>query len=192
MPVKARPGREFEVAVSAFLQKLDPSAEVLFDHHVCDPDTGTYRQCDAWINTSIGGHIPLTIYVSCKDSANKKNKLDIGDICTFKADIDSVRASTGIIYSSVGFTQPALAKAKALNVSCCRLYRNEPADIPQSLMFEHFSSDPVVKLVVEGTYQGSKNLTWNDLFDMTLEDKQPQNVLDAIAEAFTEGEKNSV
>ena len=37
---KKRPGREFEEAVYAFVNTLDPSAEVIYDHRVLDRDSG--------------------------------------------------------------------------------------------------------------------------------------------------------
>jgi predicted helicase len=129
---KQRPGSEFEEAVYHFAQKLDPSAEVLFNHSVPDRDTGEPRQCDVWINAKFGGHWPLAILVSCKDH---KRKLHSGDIGTFRDEVRSTGASTGIIYSRADFTEPGLRKAQANGFPCCRIYQREPADIPESFFF---------------------------------------------------------
>lgn len=171
--------RDFEEAVFAFVKTLDPSAEVLFNHKVPDRDTGTLRQCDAWINAKFGGHLPISILVSCKDYNSKK--LDIGDIGTFCNEVRSTGASTGVIYSHIGFTQPALDKAKANGLSCCRLYRNEPADIPQVISISQFVCTLNVEFKLVTDLRLSNFKTWNDLFDVYV--KTPdgdKTILDII------------
>ncbi|MCF7956642.1 MAG: restriction endonuclease, partial [Phycisphaerae bacterium] len=121
--------KQFEKDVWAFANTLSTSAEVLFDHKVMDKDTGSQRQVDVWINAKLGNHIPISILVSCK---NYKRKLDITHIESFIAEVHSTSASTGVIYSSSGFTKPALKKAESHGMACCRLFRNEPTDIPKS------------------------------------------------------------
>jgi hypothetical protein len=178
-----KPGYEFERAVYAFVEALDPTAEVLFNHKVRDRDTSTLRQCDVWINAKFGGHWPLSILVSCKDHSRK---LDIGDIGTFCNEVRSTGASTGVIYSSSGFTRPGVAKAKANGISCCRLYQDEPPDIPDSVWFEHFACTQSVKLALGTDLRGTRFATWNDLFELKGDDTDT-TVLDLIFEAFIEG-----
>ena len=161
---KQRHGLAFEKAVYAFVNTLDPKAEVLFDHKVPDRDTGTPRQCDVWINANFGGHWPLSILVSCKDH---KKKLNISDIGTFKDEIHSTGASTGVIYSKSGFTKPAIEKAKSSGIACCRLYENEPADIPDLFTFESYAFTPQVKLALESNVENTMIKTWGDIFALS-------------------------
>ena len=76
----ARKGKQFEDAVHRFAKAINPEAKVFFDHHVPDREAGTPRQCDVWIETTIGNHWPIAIYVSCKDY---RRKLDISHIDNF-------------------------------------------------------------------------------------------------------------
>lgn len=179
-------GADFEKAVFTFAKTLDPAAEVLFDHKAPDRDTGTPRQCDVWINAKFGGHWPLSILVSCKDH---NTKLDIGDIGTFCDEVRSSRASTGVIYSRAGFTKPALEKAKSNGVACCRLYQNEPADIPSSIVFEHFACTPQIRLALQTDVSKTQLKTWNDIFDIP---EGNMNLLDVIASEFAKGENASI
>lgn len=184
-------GREYEQAVYTFAQTLDPSAEVLFDHYVPDRDTGTPRQCDVWINAKFGGHWPLSILVSCKDHSRK---LDIGDMEKFAGEVRSTGASTGVIYSRAGFSQPALDKAKANGLSCCRIYRNEPADLPSSLfLLDQFQCTLNWQLNLIANLEALGLVIWNDLLDMDSGRKDKHHtLLDVIASAFFDKQKKSL
>jgi len=179
-------GLAFEKAVHAFANTLDPKAEVLFDHKVPDRDTGTPRQCDVWINAKFGGHWPLSILVSCKDH---KKKLSVDDIGTFRDEIRSTGASTGVIYSKSGFTRPAIEKAKSSGIACCRLYENEPADMPNIIAFESYAFTPQVKIALVNKFDEPMIKTWGDLFDL-MEDGIP--LVELIEFAYLDAEKKSV
>ena len=183
---KRRPGLEFEEAVYRFAKTLDPKAEVLFNHSVPDRDTGEPRQCDVWINAKFGGHWPLSILVSCKDH---KRKLHSGNIGTFRDEVWSTGASTGVIYSRAGFTKPALRKAQANGYSCCRIYQNEPADIPASICFEHFSCSPRIRLALLTEVPRSTLKTWQDIFILR---QGESTILDGICMAVREVEEQAV
>jgi hypothetical protein len=183
-------GRDFELAVYDFAKSVDSSAQVLFDHSVRDRDTGELRQCDVWINALFGGHWPLSILVSCKDH---KRKLHVGDIGAFLDEIRSTGASTGVIYSRTGFTKPSLLKARANGVACCRLYRNEPADIPQSIFFEQFTCNPSVQLIIKTDPIPPHLVTWNDIFSVTVEaENGSSTILELIAATYHDAEAQSV
>lgn len=184
----ARQGKDFERAVASFVQKLDPTAEVIFDHNVPDRDTGTPRQCDVWIEARFGGHIPMSILVSCKDHGRK---LHIGDIGTFCDEVRSTGASMGIIYSRSGFTEEALKKAKVHGLACCRLYRGERADLPEMVWFNEFVCSQSISLAMLSDLKGSGVEFWTDVFGLTCRDGDAV-VLDAIMEAFIKGGQASV
>lgn len=179
-------GLAFEKAVFAFANTLDAKAEVLFDHKVPDRDTGTPRQCDVWINAKFGGHWPLSILVSCKDH---KSKLDINDVGTFLEEKRSTGAGYGVIYSKAGFTKPAIEKAKVNGIACCKLYQNEPADIPELIVFESFACLPQIQLGVLNIQSLRSLQVWNNIFD--LEDGG-EKFIDYIEKEFHTAEKQSI
>ena len=183
-------GKDFEIAVYNFVKTLDPDSEVIFDHKIPDKDTGTLRQCDVWINAMFKGHWPLSILVSCKDW---DKKIDIGEIGKFINEIKSTGASFGVIYSRVGFTKPALKKAKANGISCCRLYQNEPADIPELLIFQPFVCSPSIRIDLLSGIPGGEISTWNDLYHLEVVYKDIKfTIIDLITKFFHEGETKSM
>lgn len=186
MNKKRRLGAEYEEAVYRFVKILDPTAEVILDHSVPDRDTGEPRQCDVWINAKFGGHWPLSILVSCKDH---KRKLHSGDIGTFRDEVYSTGASTGVIYSRAGFTKPALRKAKVNNFSCCRIYQNEPADIPGSLCFIQFACSPQIRLAMKPDLQNNNLKTWHDMFVLKQDER---TILDVICAETENCEETTV
>jgi len=184
-----KPGKHFEEAVYRFARSLDPSAEALFNHGIRDRDTGKLRQCDAWINTSFGQHWPLSILVSCKDRRKSGRRLDTGDIGAFCDELRSTGATVGVIYTNTGFTGPALDKARANGITCCRLYQHEPADVPTVLCFEQFAVGQSIAVVLQNDLRQSGLKTWNDLFALHPAQCQPDaTVLDIICDAFRSAE----
>lgn len=139
--------KEFEQAVAAFLQALDPAARVIHDKLVPDADTGAPRQRDVWIETSFGGHLRIAILVSCK---RKKTKLSQQDVDAFVMELRSSGANKGVLYAYRGFSKPALAKAAKLGISCCILYENRPPEIPEVLAFTAYCFRERVRLSVTG------------------------------------------
>lgn len=117
----------------------DQEAQVTHDAMIPDKDTGTLRQRDIWIETKVSKLFSLKILVSCK---RYKTKLNQQHIDAFIGELLSSGAQKGVIYSYSGFTKPALDKAKARGISCCRLYQNEPADIPELLSFHAYLMTP--------------------------------------------------
>jgi len=187
-----KPSEQFEKDVWAFVKALDPFATVFFNHKVQDINTKTLRQVDAWINAKYGGHIPISILVSCK---KYKRKLNITHIESFNSEVRSTGASTGVIYSSSDFTGPALAKAKSLGLQCCRLFRNQPAELPTSLVFSlgnYVCYSRFRMILLQADYQvlKQKNITyWHELLNIRVtEDK---TLLDYIVTRFCENEQPS-
>ena len=179
-----RRGREFEEAVYQFMTALDPNAKVQFDVKVLDRDTGTKRQVDCWIDAKIGGHIPFSVAVSCKDH---RRPVDISKMETFCSEISSTGANMGVMYSSSGYTEPALEKARSLRIQCCRLYRDQPADIPEIIFIDQFLSNPQARvLLLEHSEFDEDVRTWGDLFELAFDsDRGERNVLDVIEDAYT-------
>ena len=181
-----RSGLKFEEAVYTFAKTLDASAEVLFDYKIKDRDTGELRQCDVWINAKFGGHWPQSILVSCKDHTRK---LDVGDVGAFCDEIRSTNATMGVLYSKSGFTKPAIQKATANGIACCRLYDNEPADLPTPIWIVIFLCKSTIQLRVSDA--DLRLHTWHDLFSSTIRENN-KTTLEVIASVFAQGEANAI
>ncbi len=129
--------KSFEDAATAVLQALEPGVLVTGDAHTVDPDNGTLRQRDVWIEMPIfGGQAVAKILVSCK---RKKARLSAQDLDHFWGEKERARAHMGILYSHGGYTQPALKKAAAMGIACCTLFEDRPADLPGVLIFDAYS-----------------------------------------------------
>src|SRR6266542_1344050 len=122
---------KFEQAVATFLEALDHSAHIIHDVQIPDKDTGSLRQRDVWIESSVAG-FPIRILVSCK-YYNKK--LSQQDIDAFIGELRSSGANKGVIYSKHGFYEDAIKKAKINEIACCILLQDaNPSElIPDKL-----------------------------------------------------------
>ena len=95
----------------------------------------------------------------------------------------------GVLYSKSGFTKPAIKKAEANGIICCRLYENEPADLPSSIWIRHYQCKSALQLELVSNPTDSKLETWGDLFIVPF---QETTVLDTIASVFSENEQKAV
>ena len=184
-------GKSFEIAVYEFLKALAPGSKVDFDCKIPDKDTRKLRQVDAWIVTKIAGHIPISILLSCKDY---KRKLNVSHIETFLSEIDSTSASTGVIYSSSGFSNAALEKAKANGISCCQLFCGKPASLPPKLSFNSYVCKPRIALVLDETTKeklyNKGIVSWDKLLEIKVE--RDITLLKAIDQAYVNAEKEAI
>lgn len=178
----------FEEAVEQFLRALAPGPRIVHDVKLPDADTGLPRQRDVWIETALGGHIPMKILVSCK---REKRKLHQQDIDHFWGEFQSSGAHKGVIYSHSGFTQPAIEKATVKGISCCRLYQKEPADLPESLAFTAYLTAPQAGLSVSVSDAIPHSATWSHVFALPGPGTHA-TVLDAIVERYREFEQDGV
>ncbi len=122
--------RKFEEAVATFLRALDPQAKIAHDISIPDKDTGTPRQRDVWIDTSVAG-INVSIYVSCKDYKRKINQQDMDAVI---GELASSGAHKGVIFAKNGFGEDAIEKAKAHDIDCCILLGdNGSIELPKEL-----------------------------------------------------------
>lgn len=125
--------RTFEEAVARFIAAIGGNAKVVHDAKIPDVHTRTPRQRDVWIEWSIFNHFPAKALVSCKHYATP---LDQQDIDRFNGEFISSGAQVGIIYAKTGFNARALDKARVLGIHCCRLYENEPSEIPNGFAID--------------------------------------------------------
>jgi hypothetical protein len=184
-------GKSFEIAVYEFLKALAPGSKVDFDCKIPDKDTGKLRQVDAWVVANIGGHIPVSILISCKDY---KRKLSVSHIETFLSEINSTSASTGVIYSSSGFSSTALKKAKAKGISCCQLFCGKPTLLPPKLSFNSYVCKPRIALTLDETTKerlyNKGVVSWDKLFEIKVE--EDITLLEAIDRAYVNAEKEAI
>ena len=184
-------GKQFELAVHSFVSKLDPNAKVIFDHKATDKDTGKERQIDVWVETLIANHFPINILISCKDY--KTSKVNVTHIGAFINEVRSTGASTGILYSKSGFTKSAIKKAAANGLSCCRLYDNDPPDLPDLLVFQHFASRPVRQFQYIESININEVKSWGQLYDLELpEGKTVYEVLESCLHNIEKNTKDNI
>ena len=175
--------KQFEQAVSAFLQALDPVAKVTHDKQTPDTDTGTPRQRDVWIETSFGGHLRITILVSCK---RKKAKLNQQDLDAFIGELQSSGANKGVLYAYSGFTKPALEKARSRGISCCILIEGSAPQIPEVLAFDAYCFRELVTLRVDGIPEGSA-YTYAEILEVQTPGQAPEiPAIRLLSESFRE------
>jgi len=184
--------KEFEMAVAKFVAALDPKASVKHNVKIPDAHTGTPRQRDVWVEARVCQHFPVTVYISCKREARSLNQQDVD---AFIGEFISSGANLGIIYSYSGFGERAIQKAKTLGISCCRLFENEPPDIPDTLLFSSFHCyTPRISLSVIAPLDPCwKLISWNELFKLEVCELDIRKLLiDKIVEVYFEGERESV
>lgn len=100
----------------------------------------------------------------------------------------------GVIYSSSGFSRNALTKAEACGIACCRLYRDEPADLPEVVFLTHYVCKPRVAVnLLEATNLPAYVRTWNDLFETPVDlHGNSMSLLDAIVAIYAQTERTVV
>jgi len=105
--------REFEKLVARIEQTLGPrGAAVKSPDHIEDKFTREAREVDASVRFQIGT-VPILITIECRDRAAVQDVTWIEQLLTKG---DAVGAAKTIAVSSSGFTQPAIAMAKALGI----------------------------------------------------------------------------
>ena len=184
--------KEFEDAVEKFVSALDPDAKVTADVKLPDVHTSKPRQRDVWVDAMVCNHFPLKVLISCK---KLKRKIDQQHIDAFNGELISSGARLGVLYAYSGFTSNAIEKAKKLGISCCKLFDNEPADIPESLFFlASYCCSPRVSISVVAPLDPQWNLKiWNDLFSLQFDDDGSSiSVIDAIVRSYNTGEKDAI
>jgi hypothetical protein len=180
---------EFEKAVAAFVKALTPNAVVKHSPRLPDKHTGHPRQRDVWVEAMVG-MFPVKILISCK---RLKRKIDEQDMDAFWGELLSSGAHKGVIYAFSGFTTPALAKAKILSVSCCKLYMNSPAELPDSLVFAYYCCGQSWQLRLNSEAIGHwGTATFDEVFSLRNESGDPKTVLEMLLAGFVEGEQKVV
>jgi hypothetical protein len=156
---------------------------------VPDRDTKTPRQVDVWAELRVCNVFPAAILISCKD---RGRPLDVGDIEKFEGEKRSTGASMGVIFSRAGFTGPAVDKAKAAGIACCRLYRNQPADLPLvlPLIMYHCRPQVTIPTVLRRTELCTAG-TWDELLSRPI-GTPDESVAGLIAHTYLHGEEKSL
>lgn len=148
------------------------------------------RQRDVWIEARICNHFPVSVLVSCK---RWKRKLHSGDVEAFYGELESSGARVGVLYSYSGFTKPAVEKAKALKVPCCRFCRGSVPEIPKELSLTAYCCTPRVFVRLQSNLSaGWEFRTWGELFRLPVTTPDGEStLLDELVRAYHEAEKSS-
>lgn len=182
---------QFEIAVANFVSALDPNAHVQHDARLPDLHTGLPRQRDVWVETKLLGHFPVRVLISCK---REKRRLNQQDVDAFNGEKLSSGAHLGVIYSYSGFGEAAIEKAKRLGICCCRLYQDDPPELPDRFCLMGYCLRPRVGISLKARpHPQSEFKTWDDLFCARFPDQEGSStVLDAILEAYWEVERTAL
>lgn len=128
---------------------------------------------------SFAGHFPAKAVISCKYWSSP---LDQKDIDHFNGEFISSGAQIGILYSRSGYNHRALEKAKVLGFHCCKLYQDDPAELPEDLalgLAYHFR--PTFRINVRGAAETYGFKLWKDLFALNA---TVGPLLSALAQRF--------
>lgn len=177
--------RHFEIAVKEFLSAIGSGAKVTHDKQVPDVHTGLPRQRDVWIEWSLWMHFPVKALISCKFWSTP---LDQGDIDHFNGEFISSGAQVGVVYSRTGFNEHALAKARVLNFHCCKLYDNQPAELPSGLLFDAaFHFRPRFQVSVRHVRPEHSLKTWQDVLRRAAGERSVFEQFVEVLEAHQDG-----
>ncbi|MFH1126096.1 MAG: restriction endonuclease [Candidatus Altiarchaeota archaeon] len=180
---------QFEQAVAAFIRALTPNAVVTHSPRLPDKHTGQPRQRDVWVE-AIVGIFPVKILISCK---RLKRRINEQDMDAFVGELLSSGAHKGVVYAFSGFTAPAITKAKTLGISCCKLYQNSPAELPDSLMFVFYCCGQSWRLRLNGeAFDHWGTTSFDEVFSIRNQSGDPRTVLEMLLASFTEEEERVV
>lgn len=180
----------FEIAVANFLQALDKNAKVTQDVDIPDKDTGSPRQRDVWIEAKICQLFPVKIYVSCKYKNRKLNQQDMDAVI---GELLSSNANKGVIFSKAGFTKPAIEKAEANNICCCKLYENQKPDLPEVLAIKQYCVKSRVLFEIKDIASKVPLSTYDELFNTQIQSISGKKIklIDEIQNEFSNLEKHA-
>ncbi len=112
----------FEKLVAKIQSELSPDAIVKHDDYIRDRVTGAMRQVDVTIKKKIG-QFEFLCAMECRD---QKRPVDVIPVEAFIQKVQDIGASKGVIVSSSGFTENAIAKSKQAQIDAyCLLDLND-------------------------------------------------------------------
>jgi hypothetical protein len=116
--------KQFERVVDRVYRLLSPGCDVKLDDRIMGMTSESLRQIDISIRTEVAGS-KILIIVQCKD---EKSPLDVNKIGEFKAVMEDVRASRGILICNAGFSKAARTSAARSGIDLCRIHDAETKD----------------------------------------------------------------
>ncbi|MDD4880605.1 MAG: hypothetical protein PHX10_03430 [Gallionellaceae bacterium] len=171
--------KQYEVAVAQFVAAIGQDAKVTHDVKIPDAHTGLPRQRDVWVQWSLGGHFPVKAMISCK---YRSRPLDEQDIDHFNGEYLSSKAQVGIIYARNGFNRSAIEKSRVLGFHCCKLFRDEPPELPEMLNYGLAYQFRTMNRCLYGGDIASYGFThWKDVFALPV---GSSTVLDELAKSY--------
>jgi hypothetical protein len=160
-----KPGEAFERQIEKYFKDAFPDASVEFSKKVKDVHTGRKRQADVWVEATQLGGSKVKVLVSCKDH---KRPLGVGAVETFVGEVESLGADAGVLWSRSGFRKPAVEKAKAKNIACCRIFDNAVLEKPNTIFALVYAAVPVfwVSLMPLQPMRGKRQYLWKEILSL--------------------------
>ncbi len=130
-------------------------------------------------------NIPVKILVSCKCYKRTLNQQDIDH---FNGEFSSSGANKAVLYSSSGFNELAIKKARKLDISCMSLFQYEQAGIPDSLaFFDSYLCCPAFYIELDGTEGGLA--LWDDVLDEAADGFSDESLAQRMARTARDDHK---
>lgn len=155
-------GKEFEILVESIYRQLDNNSIITRNDKIQGYNSGLMREIDLSIRNRVGNHEILVI-IQAKDYL--KTKVDVNTLGEFKAVIDDVRASKGVLVTKKGFTKGAIIYARNLNIDILIAHDSENKTMLKTFPFPHSvkhvsrkNCDINIELDVEDEIYDSKDL----------------------------------
>jgi hypothetical protein len=106
---------DYEKLVAKIYRDLEPYAVITHDDKIKGAESNIERQIDVSIRTALAGHEILVIV----QAKHMRRPADVNIVGEFKAVIEDVRASKGVLVCSSGFTEAALEYGRGLGIDLC-------------------------------------------------------------------------
>ncbi len=115
-------GKGYEQLIAKIYKELSPDAAVTLNDKIKGLVSGIDREIDVTIRSSIAGH-DILIAVQAKDYGKKP--ADVNVVGTFKAVLDDIKASKGILICTSGFSKKASQYAANCAIDLCTAHDAE-------------------------------------------------------------------
>lgn len=130
----AREGREFELLIKKLESHSWPEGTDIFSPgYLPDKITGQEREVDILITRQVGT-VSLKLAIECR---NRNRKQDVSWVEQAKSKFQDIRIDKGILVSTSGLSEPALAKAKSYNIEVRSFENCSPESISRWFKVSH-------------------------------------------------------
>lgn len=136
---------DYQKLAASIYQELERNAVVTHDDKILGHSTGVTRQIDVSIRADVAGHTILVIV----QAKHRRRPADVNVVGEFKAVVDDVRASKGVLICSAGFTKPALDYGQKVGIDLCTAHDATSRTWSLDLRIPVLWIEPVVDVSLE-------------------------------------------